>query len=341
MFEKWDLPKNLCELFVIDRTNLELFVGREKKAEKLITLLQGNNVALVEGVFGCGKTSFGNYCRFKTNQFTPTEEIKTDPNFTLDSFLQCLISSVLQEIHLKNSPYSHLSEVKDLEPFFRKYEDLYVNTKSGGVNASLPLIGGAGLSVSKTISYSRAPQNSVQLLSDFKHLIGLIQSELKNTNPIIFQLNNLDLGHGFTEEQMISFFNLTRDIFGTPNTAWVITGKIGIGELIRTKIPKMHDFIKTHIKLDDFSLEEVKEVFRRRTFFEGFGGVLPIEDDLLNKIYHSTSGSFRKTLKMVYRILTNFSRTPGKKEIFETEVRALFSEEYSETIVKLKKLNMI
>lgn len=115
MFEKWDLPKNLCELFVIDRSNLDLFVGRKSKVEKLIPLLQGNNVALVEGVFGCGKTSFGNYCRFKTNQFTPTEEIKTDPNFTLDSFLQCLISTILQEIHLKKSPYSSLINSKELE----------------------------------------------------------------------------------------------------------------------------------------------------------------------------------------------------------------------------------
>ena len=88
MFEKWQIPDNICDNYPIGSQTLDLFVGHEDKTKFLSDILSNKSIISLEGDIGVGKTSMGNYIRFmKTDHFSPIMEIPCKNHWNNDIFL--------------------------------------------------------------------------------------------------------------------------------------------------------------------------------------------------------------------------------------------------------------
>lgn len=98
---------------------IELYTGNQKKVEENQFVLHSNNVVMViEGSRGVGTTSFGNVLRFKAQEekkyFTPTSEIRIEPNWNADTLVAAVIANVVSTLELQ-----HFDKIKD-QPKFRR-----------------------------------------------------------------------------------------------------------------------------------------------------------------------------------------------------------------------------
>lgn len=55
MFEKWDIPGDICNSFPIGYSNLDLFVGHSEQTKFLSDLLSNKSVIVLEGEIGDGR----------------------------------------------------------------------------------------------------------------------------------------------------------------------------------------------------------------------------------------------------------------------------------------------
>src|ERR1700722_10416458 len=96
---------------------LELYTGNKEKIEKSQFVLHSNNIVMViEGSRGVGTTSFGNFLRFKAQEekkyFTPTSEIRIEPNWNANTLMAAVIANVVSTLELQ-----HFDEIKDQSKF--------------------------------------------------------------------------------------------------------------------------------------------------------------------------------------------------------------------------------
>lgn len=322
--EKWDIPRNVCQQSPLTRDNLELFVGRQEQIRFLSSKISTNSVTIIEGILGAGKTTFGNYVRFSnTKQFSPTIELKSFPWWTNEDFILHVIAAIIEEIS-KGKTYK-LNIDKELDLIIKKYKSFFTNSYSGGFNFGIPNIGSIGISGSKAESFSRsAKANFIEYESDLKNLAKIIKGQMKNDLPIVIQVNNLDIGDGFLEEELLTLLNSLRDILLLKDFSWILTGKKGLKDFITEKCKKIGD-ISSFIELDSLKLDDIKKVFEKRIYFEGYGGYVPMNDQLIESIYISTRGNIRQTFKMIDEVLSYYVSLPLKEEITLDDIKTFFT----------------
>lgn len=224
-----------------------------------------------------------------------------------------------------------------LNEIILKYKDLFINTYNFGIGAGITGVAQGNFNIGKSKSYSRSSNNtSVQFESDLKEIAKLINFSLGFKNPIIIQLNNLDLDDGFTEELMKVLFNSIRDIFLFENFSWILTGKSGIYDFFRKSVKKAYEII-TLVDLDPLLSSDLSIIFQKRAFFEGHGGNIPLDEASIQKIYMATGGSFRKTFILIDELLSYYENVPMKISISHGDISEYFKIKKEKDYVKIQE----
>ena len=110
---------------------LPLYTGNEEKVEKSQFVLHSNNVVMViEGSRGVGTTSFGNFLRFKAQEekkyFTPTSEIRIEPNWNADTLIAAVIANIVSTLELQYADdIKNRSKFKEAKAIVQRVTEIY------------------------------------------------------------------------------------------------------------------------------------------------------------------------------------------------------------------------
>jgi intracellular sulfur oxidation DsrE/DsrF family protein len=330
MFEKWEIPDNICNNFPIGRNNLELFVGHSQQIKFLSDLLSNKSVIILEGEIGVGKTSMGNYVRHsKEDFFSPLLEVPCKPKWDNDTFMGIVLAAIVKEIIGKDFVHKKLKKHKLIKELNEKFSDIKL--------ASLGITG-AGFGFSTSSSISRSTIINQTVLIHYLMAVGeLLQETYNKATPMIIQVNNLDIAYGFEKDDLILFFNDIRDTLQIPYISWVICGNEGLGNFIQKNIPRVGQITNSVVTVDPLSFGEILKAFELRIKKNQMKGRLPIEENLLKYIYDISNGSFREILSIVYQLLVKYYNEPLVKMITVEHARFFFNDLEKHRVERLKK----
>ncbi|RPI78771.1 MAG: MarR family transcriptional regulator [Desulfobacteraceae bacterium] len=331
MFTKWGIPNNICDNYPIGRDNLNQFVGHSEKIKFLSDLLSNKAVVILEGEIGVGKTSLGNVVRHsKKGFFTPLLEIPCKSHWDNDVFMAIILAAIVKEIMRKESPHRALKKYKIVKEIHTVFSDVKL------INLG---ISGAGFGISKGESLSRAALINQSLLLDYMFRIGrLLKENYRKEAPIIIQLDNLDMGYGFKEEDLMRFFNEIRDTLQNPFFSWIICGNANLGPFLKTNVPRVGQLIQHVAVVEPLPFKEIIAAFRLRIKKANMKGELPLERDLLKLIYDLSNGSFREILNIVYQLLIKYYNEPLVKTITADHARFFFYDAGQAKMESLKRV---
>lgn len=275
----------------IKASSLNLFSGRTSELEQLQSLFNSFNLVIIEGEFGVGKTSLGNYYRLSSKKWlTPEEEISTDFSWSSKDFLHEVLKSTLNAI-LKEDK---LNKDLFLRPFVLRYTyllDLDVNVKFFGV-----------VNLQKEES-SAEVQTVAGLKEDFEKLTQWVEGK---GFPMLIQLNNLDLENNSSKEkEMLKFFDLNRNIFQINSMNWILTGSRGLRDFFEKNLVKFGSLLIDPLVLEPLTEDEMMDTVKKRK--------LDIFQDRDLKFVFSVEQDFRSVL----RKLSNWKENPQAMTLLE------------------------
>ena len=237
----------------IEEKTIKLFSGRKQELMDLEYLLRALNLAVIEGPYGVGKTSLGNYYRFSKKSFiTPKKEISTDPRWTTKDFLHEVLKSLLDTI----------AEDKDLlkTHFMRSLLTRYNYLVENKVGMEI-----LGNSLTYEEKDSRASVQTVAGLSD--DLASLAKYMNEQGKEVIIQLNNLDLGSSFNKKDFLRFFSLNRNVFQIESVKWILTGSEGLSDLFFSELIKFGSLLGEPIKLKALESGAMLDTIKKRDLY--------------------------------------------------------------------------
>lgn len=330
MFEKWDIPNDICDSYPIGYDNLDLFVGHAEQTRFLSDLLSNKSLVILEGDIGVGKTSMGNYIRHsKKGYFTPLLEIPCKRHWDNDIFLGIVLAAIVKEIVRKDSPHGRLKKFK----IIKTIDELFSDVKLANLGIS-----GAGFGIQKGEAISRSALINQTVLLEYLLEVGkLIRDQYRQAAPIIIQVNNLDIKYGFEEQDLIRLFNDIRDTLQEVHISWIVCGDTGLGNFLRSDVPRLGQIINNITSVNPLSFEEILQAFRLRVKRAGMGGELPVDHDLLKLVYKLSNGSFRAILNIVYQLLVKYYNEPLVKTINFDHARFFFNELGKPAVENLKR----
>lgn len=334
MFEKWNLPSNICSLYAISRENLSFYVDREDISKDILKSIKvGANCCLLEGEIGVGKTSIGNYARFSSGFFTPTLELKVRSSWSREDFLFALISSIIVELLRTGNSYTLIND-KELNVYYKKYLDY----ESSGYGISFK-----GFGANKTAnSLSRAKITEVQLENDLNNVASLIMKKLNQKNPIIIQLNNLDINDGMNKDELKKFLNDSQEWFKNERFTWILTAKKGFSEFIRKEVPRFKQMVSKTIFVDYMPFPSFLKVFDARIANEGYGGDIQsvIDRSLLELVYKNSNYILRDSLNTIGDVLMMYDDQEylSKMVIGLDDIKKCFQVKYQREISEIQKI---
>jgi hypothetical protein len=297
----------------INKETLKLFTGRENETKILHKLLNIYNIAIIEGDYGIGKTSLGNYYRFNKERFvTPIDEISTDVRWNTKDFLHEILKGLV-EFCVQEKLFQYTDHMKRL---VIRYGNLI--SKDLDIN-----IMGNGLSYREKIESSEI-QTQSGLIYDLKELSKIA---VKNDKEIIIQLNNLDLS--LTDKKdIIYFFSQNRNIFQIPNVKWILTGSIGLSDLFTTELKKFSSIIGKPLYLSNMDYNSVSKLIDKR---------YKIAEELKKKLVED-----KENLRDIINILNIFKKEKlsSKKMIKDYFDLFDFDEYEMEVLICLKEKSM-
>lgn len=266
---------NLLSSNPIKKETLDLFKGRTKLLQKMEKHLNFFDIVLLEGNYGNGKTSLGNFYRFnKQKILTPEIEISTNVNWTLEEFLHVVLKNLLMAID-KDELYHSLSATELYQKLDKRYKTVVDREMQGGV---VGVTLGLGNSTSRTNIITQS-----ELISDIQELAYLCARKSGLEKPIIVQLNNLDIVDN--EKEILYFFNSIRNVFQTEKISWILTGSEGLGDLLKRKLSKMGDLISI-VKVNPLEEDALVETFKLRSECR-------VSEYIIRKLYELCNGQYR------------------------------------------------
>ena len=286
---------NLLSSNPIKKETLNLFKGRTKLLQKIEKHLKFFDIVLLEGKYGVGKTSLGNFYRFnKQKILTPEIEISTNVEWSLEEFLHVILKNLLMSID-KSALYSSLSATDLYKKLDKRYKTVVDKEVQGGV---VGVTLGVGNSTSRTNIITQS-----ELVSDLQELAQLCYRKSELEKPIIVQLNNLDIVEN--EKELLHFFNSVRNIFQTEKISWVLTGSEGLGDLLKRKLSKMGDLISV-IKVNELEEDALVETFKLRSESR-------VSENIIRKLYELCNGQYRT----INGYVKNYLVEESFEELFE------------------------
>jgi Cdc6-like AAA superfamily ATPase len=233
---------------------VESFVGRDDQLKRLGRTFgsPGGSRTVVYGEVGVGKTSFVNVARrkaFEKGFFTPFVEIAVLDDWDAQKLILNTLSSIYSTLRLMNDRPISENTYKKLESL----TEIAIEEKSVGVS-----LGGWGgnYGVQRKVP-QQIPINT--LIQFFKEIIEDLKGRTKK--DVIIHYNNLEL---MSEEGARNLFSNLRDFLQTANVHFVFVGNASVNSIIQS-LPRVSSiFSDTPIHIENLSLEEIKEILRRR-----------------------------------------------------------------------------
>lgn len=284
---------------------LELYTGNKDKIEKGQFALHSSNIVMViEGSRGIGTTSFGNFLRFKAQEehkyFTPTSEIRVEPNWNADILMAAVIANIVSTLELQ-----HLDQVKDKPKFkeakaiIRRVTEIH---RSFGITAL-----GLGASYGKSGSGSQPIIIPTQVLSQhLEDLVKIVQG-LGFKYGILIQLNNLDIGVVQNEDHIKTLLNIMRDYFQMSGTSWLLVGDTFLRRFIAQEIDRLDDIIAFETDITPLvESDYLAMIAKRVSYFRVNPKVeLPIDKEVLLYLYKITKGRLRFIFGLLNRLFNS------------------------------------
>lgn len=281
---------------------LELYTGNSQKIRNSQFALHSNNIVMViEGSRGVGTTSFGNFLRFKAQEeqkyFTPTSEIRVEPNWNADTLLAAVIANVVSTLE-----FQYFDRVKD-QPQFKEAKAIVQRVtktyRSFGASAF-----GFGANYGESNSTSQPMVMPTQVLSH--HLEGLVRVvyELGFKYGILIQLNNLDVGAVQKEDHLKLLLNVMRDYFQMTGTSWLLVGDMSLRHFIAQEVDRVDDIITYEVDVTPLSETDYLAMIEKRVEYFRINPkvMLPVDKEVWLYLYKITQGRLRYIFGLLTRL---------------------------------------
>ncbi len=286
----------------ITLSTLDLYTGNEDKINKCqFAMHSDNSIIVIEGARGVGTTSFGNYLRFTLQKekkyFTPTSEIRVEPNWNADTLIAAVIANVVSTLELQYfDRVKNKKEFKEAKAIVQRVTEIH---RSFGITAF-----GLGGNYGKNLNETQPVIMPTQALS--RYLEGLVEIvfELGFKYGILIQLNNLDIGVVQNEEHLKLLLNIMRDYFQMTGTNWLLVGDESLRRFIAQEIDRLDDIITHEADIAPLSEKDYLSMINRRIdYFRVNQKVkLPVDEDVLLYLYKITKGRLRYIFGLLNRL---------------------------------------
>lgn len=288
----------------ISNDTLELFVGHNKDTQICSEVLKNKDVILVvEGARGVGTTSFGNYLRFNAQKlksyFTPTNEIRVEPNWLLETLLAAIVSNIVRELEL-TIPKHILKDKRFIEAkaLSQRISEVY---KSFGLSAF-----SVGASYGENVGISQPTIVPAPVIGHHLEDLAKLIVDLEYKNGILIQLNNLDLGEIHTEAHLKYILNALRDYMQTKNISWLLVGDVGIRPFIASKVDRVDDIISHETFIKPLPKKDYQMLIKKRIAFykKNKNAIFPVAEEVFEYLYDITDGRLRYIFGLLNRIVS-------------------------------------
>ncbi|MCL5260935.1 MAG: hypothetical protein M1561_04565 [Gammaproteobacteria bacterium] len=260
-------------------------------------------IIVVEGARGVGTTSFGNYLRFNAQKtkryFTPTNEIRIEPNWLLETLLAAIISNIVRELEL-NITGNVLKDKRFIEAkaLSKRISEVY---KSFGLSAF-----SVGASYGENVGISQPTIVPAPVIGHHLEDLAKLITDLGYKNGILIQLNNLDLGAIHTEAHLKYTLNSLRDYMQTRNVSWLLVGDTGIRSFIASKVDRVDDIIGHEAFINPLSKKDYQLLIERRMNFykKNKNAAFPVTKEVFEYLYDVTEGRLRYVFGLLSRMVS-------------------------------------
>lgn len=292
----------------ISEQTLALYTGHEQELQTCFNVLSNKNVRIViEGARGVGTTSFANVLRFNLQHqkqfFTPTNEIRVEAGWQLETLLAVIIANLIREIEL--------FEADDLIKDPRFLEAKALSNRIAETYRSFGL-GAFGMSgnYGKNAGIVTQPVlvPSPVLGHRLEDLVSLIKS-YGYEKGILVQLNNLDLGEVHQEPDLKQLFNSLRDYAQTDGISWLLVGDTGLRKFIAQQVDRLDDIISYEVNIAPLTEENFQSLIEKRINYYRMNpkARLPIERDVFSYLFDITKGRLRYIFGLLSRLIATLS----------------------------------
>jgi len=281
---------------------LELYTGNIDKIKNSQFALHSNNMVMViEGSRGVGTTSFGNFLRFKAQEerkyFTPTSEIRVEPNWNADTLMAAIIANVASTLELQ-----YFDQVKD-QPKFKEAKAMVQRVtetyRSFGASAF-----SFGANYGKSSSTSQPMIIPTQVLAHHLEDLVKVAYDLGFKYGILIQLNNLDVGVVQNADHLKMLLNIMRDYFQMNGTNWLLVGDMSLRRFIAQEVDRVDDIIAFEMDITPLSKTDYLAMIEKRVeYFRVNSKVtLPVDRETLLYLYKITKGRLRYIFGLLTRL---------------------------------------
>ena len=143
------------------------------------------------------------------------------------------------------------------------------------------------------------------------------------------QLNNLDPGVTFTDDELVSFLNDVRDSLQLPGFSWLLVGKKGLSRFVTQNVLRVRSIVAHDVTLEPLSRRDVKDAVRKRIAACALPKRKPknpIEAGLLDDVYDAAGGSLREIFMICEKLCLAVASDPVYEEIRREDAGAIVAE---------------
>lgn len=296
--------------------NIEIgkaFYGRKEELKLLGNRVNSNSssISFVSGKSGEGKTSLGNYLRwklcreknFKESKFiTIVEEMKVQKEWNLAEFLrqtlfQLYNASIIFDWEGEGMKLSILNKIKE----------------------NLDVIQNKSCEISKDeIKLENSKSNYSPLPVEVLHkwFIELCEEIRGFNKKLILQYNNLE---NFPAKDLGNFLMSIKEVLEIPDTHWIFIGTTDEISVIE-QYPQLHSRFKNYLQLETLSKKEVLEILRLRCSClssDGTNYIKPYDENTILYLYDRLNGNMRFIFKILDDVAERLSSENCKVTIEE------------------------
>lgn len=307
-WESLGFSENLFSTDPISQNTLDLYTGHQSQIQICQNVIKEKNIVLViEGSRGVGTTSFANYLRFSAQKekeyFTPSNEVRIEPGWTLETLLAVIIGNITREIELFHSDkIKRDKRFQESKALSARISETY---RSFGIEAF-----GFGMNYEKTPGTSSQPivVPSSVLGHHLEDLAALVKS-LGYPFGILLQLNNLDVGSIHEEKHLKYLFNAMRDYIQTDGLSWFLVGDVGLRHFIAKEVDRLDDIISFEVQIASLEINEYENLIQKRTHFYRSNpkAEVPIDKEVFLYLYQITKGRLRYIFGLLTRLMNYLS----------------------------------
>lgn len=281
---------------------LELYTGNRDKIKNSQFALHSKNIVMViEGLRGVGTTSFGNFLRFKAQKerkyFTPTSEIRVEPNWNADTLMAAVIANIVSTLELQYlEKIKGKSKFKEAKALVQRITETY---RSFGASAF-----GFGANYGKSSNTTHPLIMPTQVLAGHLEDLTQVVYGLGFKCGILIQLNNLDVGVVQEEGHLKTLLNVMRDYFQMPGTSWLLVGDTSLRRFIAQEVDRVDDIITYETDITALSESDYLAMIEKRVEYFRVNPkvILPVDKDVLLYLYKITKGRLRYIFGLLTRL---------------------------------------